>query len=119
MNEPMSIDPRPDPEFGAALRAALEPGFEAVFEARFRAALAADSPFEVLARWVWPGLAAAAAALVLAVGAWATRPVGSAQVASLEDTFPADGVEALVAAADRPTRDLVLTAAFGGEGGGE
>ncbi len=107
----MPFDSRPDPELGAALRAALGPSGDAAFASRFRAALAADSPLEVLARWVWPGLAAAAT-LLLAAGLWSIR-LGSAPTASLDQAFGSGGVEAMVAAAERPGREVVLIAALG------
>ncbi|HSE27725.1 MAG TPA: hypothetical protein VLA95_05805 [Gemmatimonadales bacterium] len=113
MTEMTPFDSRPDPELGAALRAALGPTGEAEFASRFRAALAAESPLEVLARWVWPGLAAAAATLLLAAGLWSARPNGASPSATLDQAFGSDGVGAMVAAADRPNREVVLVAALG------
>ncbi len=112
MTEPMPFDSRPDPELGAALRAALGPRDDAAFAARFRAALAADTPLEVLARWVWPGLAAAAATLLLAVGLWSARP-DATPAPTFDQAFASGGVEAMVAAADRPGPEVVLVAALG------
>lgn len=111
MTEPMPFDSRPDPELGAALRAALGPSGDAAFAARFRAALAADTPLEVLARWVWPGLAAAAM-LLLAVGLWSARP-DVMPAPTFDQAFASGGVEAMVAAADRPGPEVVLVAALG------
>jgi hypothetical protein len=112
MTELTPFDSRPDPELGAALRAALGPSGDAAFASRFRAALAADTPIEVLARWVGPGLVAAAATLLLAAGLWSTRP-DATPAASFDQAFAAGGVEAMVAAADRPGPEVVLVAAMG------
>lgn len=112
MTEMTPFDSRPDPELGAALRAALGPTGDAAFASRFRAALAADTPLEVLARWVWPGLVAAAATLLLAAGLWSFRP-DAAPATGLDQAFASGGVEAMVAAADRPGPEVVLVAAMG------
>ncbi len=112
MTEPTPFDSRPDPELGAALRAALGPGQDALFAARFRAALAAESPLEVLARWVWPGVAAAAA-LLLAAGLWAGRPESATLAATLDQAFAPGELAALVAGDSRPTREVILAAAIG------
>lgn len=111
MTEMTPFDSRPDPELGAALRAALGPSGDAAFAARFRAALAADTPLEVLARWVWPGLAAAAT-LLLAAGLWSAWP-DATPAPGLDQAFASGGVEAMVAAADRPGPEVVLVAAMG------
>jgi len=112
MTEMTPFDSHPDPELGAALRTALGPSGDAAFASRFRAALAVDTPLEVLARWVWPGLVAAAATLLLAAGLWSARP-DAAPPASLDQAFANGGVEAMVAAADRPGPEVVLVAAMG------
>ena len=111
MTEPIPFDSRPDPALGAALRAALGPGGDAAFAARFRAALAQDSPLDILARWVWPGLAAAAAALLLVAGLWSAR--APAVGVAFDQIFAPDGVEGMVAAATPPGHEVVLVAAFG------
>jgi len=68
MTDLSPFDGRPDPGLGAELRAALEgPGAEA-FLVRLRAAVAAaaaETPWDILARWAPRGVAAAAAAAAL------------------------------------------------------
>jgi hypothetical protein len=74
MNDERMFDHRPDPELGAALRRALDPprddqaAFVARVMARYDGALAAATvpTWEVLAAWSRRGIAAAAAAAVLA-----------------------------------------------------
>lgn len=112
MTEPTPFDSLPDPVLGAALREALAPGGDAAFAARFRAALAGESPLDVLARWVWPGLAAAAAALLLVAGLWSARAPAVVGVA-FDQIFAPDEVGGMVAAATPPGQEVVLVAAFG------
>src|SRR3989441_10500651 len=68
MKEPsLPFDHRPDPELGAALRVALEPGDPAPFVARVLArAEMGHATWEILARWARAGIAAAAAAALVA-----------------------------------------------------
>lgn len=72
-----------DVELGAVLRAHLDAGDAAAFSARVRGALQAEAaagPFDLLGRWMRPGLAAAAVVALLA-GWWITLGPG-VQVAS-------------------------------------
>ena len=68
-----SLDQQPDPELGEALRRHLDPGGHEEFVRHLRGLLSAripESPWEVLARWLRPGVAAAAF-LAIIIGAWA------------------------------------------------
>lgn len=65
------FDGGPDPELGTALRGLLTPGDDAAFAARVLARLEPGSPWEVLAQWARPGLAAALL-LATALGFWVT-----------------------------------------------
>jgi anti-sigma-K factor RskA len=64
-----SIGPERDAELGTLLRAAFDDGADAAFAARVRGALVRErreGTWDVLAHWLRPGLAAAAA-VILAV----------------------------------------------------
>jgi hypothetical protein len=69
MDGPLPFDSRPDPVLGAELRAALDGddgvAFLSVLRHRLAEATAAESPWEVLARWAPRGLIAAAAAAAI------------------------------------------------------
>ena len=81
-----------DEALGAELRSYLASSDDARFAARMRdlaAGAARETAWDVLTRWAMPGLAAAALLLV-AVGAWLGIGVGSNQTATAEDaTTPA------------------------------
>lgn len=104
-----AFDLRPDPELGHLLREHLGGANPAAFGARLRAAVAAsaESPWDVLAGWVRPGLAAAAA-LLLALALLGRTLAAPERVASAGD---GDLAEALVLA-EAPSPDAVLGAAL-------
>jgi len=65
-----SIGPERDPELGALLRAAFDDGQDAAFAVRVRAQLGRErreGTWDVLAHWLRPGLAAAAAIIFAAL----------------------------------------------------
>jgi len=119
MKDSPSFDHRPDPELGAALRAALEPqsdqsAFVARVLAQYDNALnrASIPTLEVLASWFRPGIAAAAAALVLGFlfGRAVLEPTSVTE--SIDAAMaPAEGpgLAALVMAQDPPDASVVLT----------
>lgn len=119
MKDSPSFDHRPDPELGAALRAALEPADnQAAFVARVLAqygnALERSSiaPFEVLASWARPGMAAAAAA-ALVMGFLFGRTVfqtgDSTSIDAALAPIEGPGLAALVTAQDPPDASVVFT----------
>ena len=118
MKRSPSFDHRPDPELGAALRAALEPrqapdAFVARVLAQYDGALARSSvaPLDVLASWVRPGIAAAAAALVLGF-LFGRSVLQSPDTASIDAALaPSEGpgLAALVTAQDPPDASVVFT----------
>ncbi len=99
------FDSERDPALGALLRDALGSGDDAGFLARVRATVALtrqERTFDVLARWLRPNVAAAAAILMLGGALWwyeraNGRNAGGATVAELlvSDTVP--GREVLLA----------------------
>jgi hypothetical protein len=119
MRDAPSFDHRPDPELGAALRAALEPAsdhsaFVARVMAQYDNALDRTSiaTLDVLASWFRPGIAAAAAALV--IGFLFGRAVllpGPAPESIDAAMAPAEGpgLAALVTAQDPPDASVVFT----------
>jgi hypothetical protein len=120
MKESPSFDHRPDPELGAALRAALAPKAEddhAAFVARVmaeydRALERATIPtIDVLASWFRPGVAAAAAALILGflVGRTVLAPSTSASIDAAMAPVEGPGLAALVSAEDPPDASVVFT----------
>jgi hypothetical protein len=118
MKDLQSFDHRPDPELGAALKAALDPpGDPSAFVARVMAQYdharqrASIPTVEILASWFRPGIAAAAAALVLGflVGRMVLQPTSATE--SIDAAMaPAEGpgLAALVTAADPPDASVVF-----------
>jgi hypothetical protein len=96
------FDPERDPALGALLREALTGADQAGFLARVRASVALtrqERTFDVLARWLRPNVAAAAAIVLLGVAAWWYREAkpgagGTATVAELlvSDSVPAQEI---------------------------
>lgn len=112
------FDPGRDEALGRLMADALDPGDHGRFAARVRAALPeldADSPWEVLARWARPGIAAAAVLLVASLAGWLAlgRP-GHPAVAEAPSRVgePAEG---LFAASEAPSHDGVLAAVHGAD----
>ena len=98
-----SIGPERDPELGALLRAALDDGGDAAFAARVRAAIGRerrDGTWDVLARWLRPGLAAAAAIVLAVLMGTQLGPLRQAAGPALADQ--------LLAVDGAPGRDVVL-----------
>ncbi|HEX5632024.1 MAG TPA: hypothetical protein VFX50_02310 [Gemmatimonadales bacterium] len=98
------IGPERDAELGAALRAALDDGGDALFAARVRGAIVATprgGTWEVLALWLRPGAAAAAALLLGLLATWAATARDTAVAAPL--------AEQLLAAEGVPSDDVVMT----------
>jgi hypothetical protein len=94
------FDPERDPALGAMLRDALTGADQAGFIARVRESVARtrqERTFDVLARWLRPNVAAAAAIMLLGAALWfsqaasASRTDGTATVAELlvADSVPA------------------------------
>ncbi len=117
MTDERMFDHRPDPELGAALRQALEAedqaGFVARVLARYDAALETSSvpTWEVLAAWSRRGIAAAAAAAVLAgflLGRALHAPEAPATLDAAFAPTGGPGLAALVTAADPPDASVVF-----------
>lgn len=111
------FDSGPDDRLGALLRAHLEAPGHAAFVGRVKRALARPAPatsWDVLAEWVRPGLAAAAA-LALAVALWIGLGTPSyAEPVSLADAVQSTGLpETLLAGADGASTDAMLAAVVG------
>ncbi|MEX2155553.1 MAG: hypothetical protein WD773_01800 [Gemmatimonadales bacterium] len=115
------FDHRPDPDLGAALRAALEPprddqaAFVARVMARYDDALerATVPTWEVLASWSRRGIAAAAAAALVAgflLGRGALQPAADTPASMEAAMAPVSGpgLTALVTAADPPDASVVF-----------
>lgn len=114
MTDSTPFDYRPDPVLGSALRQALAAPDDAAFVARMRALVAGESSWDVLARWSWPGLAAAAAALLVA-SLWLGQMDPLDPTLGVEQALaPADAVPTQLATA-QPTREAVLALALGGD----
>jgi len=83
------FDHRPDPLVGEALRRMLTTGDDGGFAARVLAAAAAApvarSPFDILAGWARPGIAAAIVAAIL--GGWAVGRTLIAPGETLDDAI--------------------------------
>ena len=120
MTDERKFDHRPDPELGAVLRAALEPrndqaAFVARVMARYDTALDTGTvpTWEILASWSRRGIAAAAAAAVLAgflLGRTVWAPAADAP-ASMETAMAptgGPGLTALVTASDPPDASVVF-----------
>jgi hypothetical protein len=106
MNQINPFDSERDPALGALLREALTVRDEAGFMARVRASVAMtrqERAFDVLARWLRPNVAAAAAILILGVALWwyegaaARAAGGTATVAELLVADSVPGREVLLA----------------------
>lgn len=118
MRDSQPFDHRPDPELGAALRAALDPrsdqsAFVARVMAQYDHALnrASIPMLEILASWFRPGIAAAAAALVLGFLFGRTVLTPTAAPTSIDAAMaPAEGpgLAALVTAQDPPDASVVF-----------
>ena len=118
MTNSQPFDHRPDPDLGAALRAALEPtsdqsAFVARVMAQYDGALerATIPTLDVLASWFRPGIAAAAAALIVGVFFGRTVLVGAPAPASIDAAMaPVEGpgFAALVTAQDPPDASVVF-----------
>jgi len=116
MKDTQPFDHRPDPELGAALRAALEPkddqkAFVARVMAQYERALDRSRvpTLDVLASWFRPGIAAAAAALI--VGFLFGRTVLKSAPASIDAAMApleGPGLAALVTAPDPPDASVVF-----------
>jgi hypothetical protein len=116
MSDPMeSIDPRPDPELGQLLRECLTAPDPDGFVRRVRAALggAPENSWEVLARWVRPGLAAAVAAIALAVGLWIGSGAERPDVPTLADAIEPAGAPSGLFAGAPPSAGSLVAAAEG------
>jgi hypothetical protein len=104
-----SIGPERDAELGALLRAALDDGADAAFATRVRGALLReqrDGTWDVLARWLQPGLAAAAA-IIFAV-------LVGMQLSPLRDGVqPESLADRLLAAETTTGSDIVLSGLVG------
>jgi hypothetical protein len=103
MSEMNPFDAERDPALGAMLRDALTGADQAGFLARVRASVALtrqERTLDVLARWLRPNVAAAAAITMLGAALWwyqaatASRTDGAATVAELlvSDSVPAQEV---------------------------
>lgn len=111
------FDPGRDEALGRLLASALDPGDHGRFAARVRAALPgteADSPWEVLARWARPGIAAAVLLAASLAGWLALGRPGSPAVAEAP-ARSAEPAEALFAASEAPSHDGVLAAVHGAD----
>jgi hypothetical protein len=112
MKEPStSFDHRPDRELGAALRAALTPADPAGFVARVRAAAERRGAptWDILARWARVGIAAAAAAAMLAgflTGRALQSPLAPEEVAVMS---AGAGATALLESPRAPDASVVFT----------
>jgi anti-sigma-K factor RskA len=104
-----SIGPERDAELGALLRAALDDGADAAFAARVRGALVRErreGTWDVLAHWLRPGLAAAAA-IIFAV-------LVGLQLSPVRDTSRPESLsDQLLAAEGTPGSDIVLAGLVG------
>ena len=93
------FDPERDPALGAMLREALTGADQAGFLARVRASVALtrqERTFDVLARWLRPNVAAAAAILLLGTAVWWYREAnaGAAGTATVAELLVSDSVPA-------------------------
>ena len=103
-----SIGPERDPELGALLRAALDDGADAAFALRVRGALARErreGTLDVLAHWLRPGLAAAAAVIFAVLVGMQLSPVRETRPEALSDQ--------LLAVEGAPVSDIVLAELVG------
>jgi hypothetical protein len=101
-----------DEALGAELRAHFASTDDARFAARLRelaTSAARETVWDVLGRWALPGLAAAAL-LIVAVGAWFGLGVGSDQSAAADPTTPAAALVDLAGDYGAPGGAVVLTA---------
>lgn len=99
-----------DDALGAELKAHFASPDDARFAARLRelaAAAARETAWDVLTRWAAPGLAAAAL-LIIAVGAWLGAGAGSGQPAAAGQTTPAAALVELAGDYTAPGGAVVL-----------
>ena len=104
MSELNPFDPERDAALGALLREALTAGDQSGFLARVRASVALtrqERTLDVLARWLRPNVAAAAAIMLLGAALWwyeaANSRAGTATVAELLVSDSVPGREVLLA----------------------
>ncbi len=99
-----------DDALGAELRAHLSSPDDVSFAARMHVlavAAARETAWDVLTRWAVPGLAAAAL-LILVVGAWLGAGTGGDQAATAGQPSPADALVELAGDYTAPGGDVVL-----------
>lgn len=111
MKDTNPFDAERDAVLGDLLRRHLDPGGHEAFAAAVVAALPSRQPgsaWDLLARWARPGMAAAAAGLLLAVALWFARR-GHEPLPDLA-VRGTSAVESLAASAGRASHDDVLRA---------
>jgi hypothetical protein len=99
-----------DAALGAELRAHLASPDDAGFAARMRVlavAASRETAWDVLTRWAVPGLAAAAL-LIIVMGAWLGTGTGGDQAATAGQPTPADALVELAGDYTAPGGDVVL-----------
>jgi hypothetical protein len=104
-----SIGPERDVELGALLRAAFDDGDDAAFAARVRGALVRErreGTWDVLAHWLRPGLAAAAAIIFAVLVGMQLAPLRVADE-------PESLADRLLAAETTTGSDIVLSGLLG------
>ncbi|MEO8226526.1 MAG: hypothetical protein ABI637_03795 [Gemmatimonadota bacterium] len=109
------FEARPDAVLGRLIREHLESGDDGAFVARVRAAVSAaerDTSWDVLARWVRPGLAAAS--LVIGLGLWLALGGNTDRVTLAEAISPASAPTQLFGGAQTGS-EVVIAALMGGE----
>lgn len=112
MTDITPFDARPDAELGAALREALAAPDDVAFARRMRELVLGESSWDVMARWAWPGVAAAAAALLL-TSMWVGQ-LGSADgTLGVEQALSPEGAQVTQLAIAEPSREAVLALAMG------
>lgn len=115
MTSQESFDHRPDPTIGRLLRDHLDAQDHEAFAARMREAVrrgrwgARPVEWELLARWLRPGLAAAAAILVGALVGVGVGERGGSIVSLAEALGPAEAPAELLAADAQPDPQVLLS----------